>query len=176
MVEPNTVTSIELNTGHKMPQLGLGTFLSKPEETKAIVKAAILKYGYRHIDTASFYKNEDAIGEALQEVFAESDIKREDLFITTKLWQDERGDVEGAIKAAIDRLKCGYLDLYLIHWCNVALDWENATIEKQPIEKVWKDMEAVHKAGLARSIGVSNCTVALLLNLIAGAEITPAVN
>lgn len=76
---------VTLSNGKKMPQIGLGTFLSTPEELKPVVKSAIIDHGYRHIDTASIYNNEEAIGEALQECFA-AGIKREDLFITTKLW------------------------------------------------------------------------------------------
>ena len=130
MVQPDTVPQIELNSGHKMFQLGLGSFQSTPAEVKAIVKAAIIHNGYRHIDTAAVYENEEAIGEALKEVFAESAIKREDLFITTKLWQSGRDDVEAAISASIQKLGCEYLDLYLIHWVNVAIDHENAIIKK----------------------------------------------
>lgn len=152
-----------------MPQVGLGTFLAPPEEIKAIVKAAVMKYGYRHIDTASLYGNEEAIGDALVEVFAESSIKREELFIVTKLWIDEREDVERAVKRSLSKLKCDYLDLYLMHYVNVPIDYPNGTIKPIPIEKTWRDMEACVNAGLIRSIGVSNCPVVMLMNIIAGA-------
>lgn len=140
------------------------------------VKAAVLKYGYRHIDTAKLYGNEKAIGEALKEVYAESDIKREDIFITTKLWIDEREDVEAAARGCIERLDCGYLDMYLLHYVNVPIDYKNGEIKPIPLEKTWKDMEALVEKGLVKSIGVSNCPVIMLMNLIAGAKIPPANN
>lgn len=94
---------IELNNGLKMPQVGYGTFLSPDEELTPLVKSAILEHGYRHIDTASLYGNEVGIGKALKECFA-AGIKREELFITTKLWVTERKDVEGALKASLEKL------------------------------------------------------------------------
>jgi alcohol dehydrogenase (NADP+) len=104
------------NNGVKFPTIGLGTFTSTEGDCKAVVMDAILNKGYRHIDTASMYKNEDAIGEALQEVFATGKVKREEVFITTKLWQDDKEDVEGALRRSLAKLKLDYLDLYLIHW------------------------------------------------------------
>ncbi len=94
---------LELNNGLKMPQIGLGTFLSPDADLTPIVKSAILDHGYRHIDTASLYGNEGAIGKALKECFA-AGIKREELFITTKLWADQKKDVEGAMKKSLELL------------------------------------------------------------------------
>ena len=111
------------NNGVKFPMIGLGTFTSTEGDCKAVVTDAILNKGYRHIDTASMYKNEDVIGEALQEVFATGKVKREDIFITTKLWQDDKGDVEGALRRSLSKLKLDYLDLYLIHWMTPKLNF-----------------------------------------------------
>ena len=94
-----TTPFITLNSGHKMPQIGLGTFKADEGNLKDVVKAAILEHGYRHIDTAKIYGNEALIGEALQECFAEG-TKREDLFITTKLWPNEdKCEVEASCRA-----------------------------------------------------------------------------
>ena len=118
---------LELNNGHKMPMVGYGTFNPKPEEEQILYDSivyAVVEWGYRHIDTASLYKNEHIIGEALKEWF-EKGVKREDMFITTKLWRDDFGDVETAVKASLSKLQLEYLDLYLIHllWPNI--DWES---------------------------------------------------
>jgi len=97
---------ITLNNGNKMPAVGLGTFLSSdPAELKAVVIEAVLNVGVRHIDTASLYGNEAVIGEALKECFASGKVKREDIFITTKVWQDEKHDCEAACKRSLERLQ-----------------------------------------------------------------------
>lgn len=88
----------------------------------------------------------------------------------------EREDVEAACRKSIELLNCGYLDLYLVHWCNVPYDLPNAEIKPIPMEKTWKDMESLVHKGLSKSIGVSNCPIVMLINVIAGAEIPPAVN
>ena len=97
------VPNMTLNNGLKMPQIGLGTFEAPDAEIEPIVKEAILKHGYRHIDTASVYGNEEAIGRALQACFAEG-IQREEVFIVTKVWRDEMGDVEGALRNSLKKL------------------------------------------------------------------------
>jgi alcohol dehydrogenase (NADP+) len=89
------------NNGVKFPVLGLGTFLSAEGDCKKVVYEAVLNHGYRHIDTASVYANEEVIGEALQEVFATGKVKREEVFISTKLWQTERDDVEAAVRRSL---------------------------------------------------------------------------
>ena len=164
-----------LNNGTKIPVLGLGTFLF--DDCKQQVKDAILKYGYRHIDTASLYGNEEAIGEALQECFA-AGIKRKDLWITTKLWHDDKRNPEKALKLSLKKLKLDYVDLYLIHWMRVDIKWEGQKpkIISPPTHEVWKNMESLVKKGLTKSIGVSNCTMPMLFDLIAGCKIKPVVN
>ena len=104
------------NNGVKFPKIGLGTFTVSEGDCKSVVIDAILNKNYRHIDTASAYKNEEVIGEALQEVFASGKVKREEVFITTKLWHDDKDNVEGALKQSLTKLKLDYIDLYLIHW------------------------------------------------------------
>lgn len=167
---------VELNNGTKIPIMGYGTFLA--EESKTLhecVVHAIVECGYRHIDTASLYGNEDCIGDALKECF-EKGIKREDLYITTKLWRDDFGDVEGALKKSLEKLKLDYVDLYLIHWTVTDVDWDNAEIKGPPMYEVWKGMEKVNEAGLTKSIGISNCNAMLFVDMLAGAKIKPVTN
>ena len=95
--------------------MGLGTFGAKDEEIEAVVKAAVLTHGYRMIDTATVYENEGAIGKALKECFDQG-VKREDLFITTKLWKSGYSDVEKALRTSLELLQLEYVDLYLVHW------------------------------------------------------------
>jgi diketogulonate reductase-like aldo/keto reductase len=176
-MEGKDVTTITLNSGYKIPQIGLGTFLSTEGEVGEIVKAAILEHGYRHIDTARIYNNEEAIGKALQECFAQG-IKREDLFITTKLWQDDKHDVEGALRESLRKLQLDYIDLYLIHWMvpsNSRTDGK-LEIKPTPTHEVWRGMESCVEKGLTKSIGVSNCTITMLVDLLTYAKIKPATN
>ena len=98
--EKKTAPYITFKNGNSFPQIGLGTFLASEGDCKEIVRSAIVDHGYRGIDTATIYNNEEAIGEALQAVFA-SGIKREVVFITTKLWQSDREDVEGALRTSL---------------------------------------------------------------------------
>ena len=155
-MQSKSCPSIELNNGQKMPQVGLGTFLNAEGNVKDNVKTAILQQGYRHIDTAMIYKNEEQIGEALAECFAEG-IKREDVFITTKLWADDKNDIEGALRTSLKKLQLEYIDQYLVHIPYPCVtgnldDFTNAV----PNHIVWKNMESLQKLGLTRSIGVSN--------------------
>merc|ERR1712222_229301 len=101
------------------------------------------------------YENEAQIGEALQECFA-AGIKREDLFITTKLWHTDKNDIEGAMKRSLEKLKLDYVDLYLVHWMRAWVDWDSPerTIKSPPNHIVWSGMEALVDKGLTKSIGV----------------------
>ena len=105
---------VELNNGVKMPQIGLGTFTIKSEAERSVFKAAIMEVGYRHLDTASFYENEAIIGEVLKECFAEG-LKREDIFITTKLFPSQFEDPLAAFNTSLQKLQLDYIDQYLIH-------------------------------------------------------------
>src|SRR3712207_9196837 len=108
-----TTPTIQLNSGHDIPQLGFGVFLVDPNEAQRIVEDA-LEVGYRHIDTAAIYRNEEGVGRAI----AASGIPREELFITTKLWNDDQGtdSAHRAIDTSLQKLGLDYVDRYLIHW------------------------------------------------------------
>lgn len=181
----NNMKHLSFSNGDSMPAIGLGTWKATGDEVKAAVKEA-LKIGFRHIDTAAVYLNEEAIGEALSEVFAEGTIKREDVFITSKLWNNAHNpeDVIPALKESLEKLQLNYLDLYLIHW-PVAFQpdvffasspSEYLSLDECPIIDTWKQMEDAKKQGLASHIGVSNFSVKKLNNLISMVTELPEVN
>lgn len=160
-----TVPSLTLNNGVRMPHLGLGVWqVEDGNEVKNVVRTA-LDSGYRLIDTASLYGNEVGVGEAIRE----SNIPREDLFVTTKLWNSDQGasKVRAAFESSLKKLQLDYVDLYLIHWPMPA---KNLYIE------TWKELEALYNEGKIRAIGVSNFLPTHLDNLLAHATVTPAVN
>jgi 2,5-diketo-D-gluconate reductase A len=155
---------VTLNNGLTMPQLGFGVWQIPDDEARAAVATA-LETGYRSIDTAKLYDNERGTGRAL----AESGIAREELFVTTKLWNDAHG-YDSALKAfdaSLERLGLDYVDLYLIHW---PVPSRGAYVE------TWKALERIHSEGRARSIGVSNFTEATLDRLVAESEVVPVLN
>ncbi|HIU76233.1 MAG TPA: aldo/keto reductase [Candidatus Pelethocola excrementipullorum] len=152
-----------LNDNRPMPQVGLGVYkLLGDNEAESALNAA-LDAGYRLIDTASVYKNEESVGKAIR--FCS--LPREDLFITSKVWNTAQrmGDIEGAFNRSLDRLKLDYVDLYLIHW---------------PVPgcyaETWKVLEKLHQSGRAKSIGVSNFGIPHLEHLFETSGIIPAVN
>lgn len=156
--------SIRLNDGHSIPQLGFGVFKVDPAETERIVSDA-LEAGYRHIDTAAIYGNEEGVGRAI----AASGIARDDLFITTKLWNDRQAGDEpfAAIDESLEKLGLDSVDLYLVHWPAPANDhYVNA----------WEKMIAIRDAGKTRSIGVSNHLPEHLTRIIDATGVTPAVD
>ena len=175
-IKPEACPRYTLNDGTRIPVLGLGTFLNTGN-VKEVVKEAILNQGYRHIDTAKVYQNEEAIGEALEECMA-AGIRREDLFITTKLWHDDYHNVEAACRESLRKLRLDYVDLYLVHWVRPVINWEseNWDITSPPQHVTWSRMEALVDAGLTKSIGVSNCVMPQLADIIAGCRIKPSVN
>lgn len=156
--------TVTLNNGVEMPQLGFGVWQVPDEEAHSAVSTA-LKSGYRSIDTARIYQNEAGTGRALQE----SGIARDELFVTTKLWNNDQGYDEAlrAFDASLDRLGLEYVDLYLIHWPMPGYGWYVDT---------WKALERIYADGRARAIGVSNFSEATLGRLLAEAEVVPAVN
>ncbi|TFC21547.1 aldo/keto reductase [Cryobacterium algoritolerans] len=158
------VPTLTLNDGHTIPQLGFGVFKVEPEETTRIVSDA-LQVGYRHIDTAAIYGNEEGVGAAL----AASGIARSDLFVTTKLWNDKQGTQSAfdAFDESLEKLGLDYVDLYLIHW---------PTPAKDRYVESWKALEKIRESGRARSIGVSNFLEPHLDRLLSETEIVPAVN
>lgn len=167
-----------LRTGSKMPVIGLGTFKLTGQECYDGVISAI-SLGYRHIDTATLYDNELTIGEALSETY-KSGLKREELFITSKVWPNEFRDVRTACLRSIENLKCEYLDLYMIHWpigMKMIGKYPNVTMELDPVpmHQVYAQLEVLYHEGLIKNIGVCNFTVALLLDSLGYAQVKPAV-
>lgn len=153
--------TVALNNSVEMPILGFGVYQVPADQTEQVVAQA-LETGYRHIDTAASYQNEEAVGRAI----ANSGVARDDLFVTTKLWMEHAGydATEAAFQRSLDRLGLDYVDLYLIH---------------QPFNDyygAWRAMEGLLKQGRVRAIGVSNFLPDRLVDLIVHNEITPAVN
>ncbi|MGM0899644.1 MAG: aldo/keto reductase [Bacillota bacterium] len=161
----NLQSTTTLHNGVKMPWLGLGVFkVEDGEEVVASVKAA-LEAGYRSIDTAAIYGNEVGVGKAI----AESNIPREELFITTKLWNSNQGyeSTLAAFDESMEKLGLDYLDLYLIHWPVPA---QGKYVE------TWKALEKLYKDGRVRAIGVSNFKIHHLEEVLANCEVKPMVN
>ena len=156
--------TIQLNNGIEIPSPGLGTYRlgRNDEEVYRAVRHAI-EIGYRHIDSAAFYDNEKPIGRAIRE----SNVPREDLFVTTKLWgSDIVGKrIEKAFVESMHRLDIGYIDLYLVHWPVNGM-----------IVTTWREMERIYHSGRVKAIGVSNHLIHHLDTLLKEAEILPAVN
>ncbi|WP_161979727.1 aldo/keto reductase [Streptococcus sp. S784/96/1] len=164
-------TMFNLNDGHKIPALGFGTFKAADGNEAYQSTLDALKAGYRHIDTAAIYGNEESVGRAIKD----SGIPREELYITTKLWNDSHSYdlAKTALATSLKKLDLDYIDLYLIHWPNPKAfrdNWEEANAE------AWRYMEEAKEAGLVKSIGVSNFLVHHLEALAKTAKITPAVN
>lgn len=156
--------TLTLNNGRTMPLLGLGVYkAANNHEVEQAILTAVEQGGYRMIDTASVYKNEDGVGRAV----SSCSIPREELFLTTKVWNTAQrmGDIEGAFNRSLDRMKLDYIDLYLIHW---------------PVpgcyHQTWHELERIYRSGRARSIGVSNFEIPQLEELFQSSGIIPAVN
>jgi diketogulonate reductase-like aldo/keto reductase len=188
-IDPAAIPQRVLTTGARMPAVGLGTFgsdsVTAGQVAEAVKGAAAV--GYRHFDCASVYGNEDAVGAALEEI-RRGGIKREDLWITSKLWNDKHGedDVIASCRKSLADLRLEYLDLYLVHWpfpnfhppgCDVS----SRSADAKPYihanyMKTWRKMEELVDLGLVRHIGTSNMTIPKLKLLLRDARIKPAVN
>lgn len=182
-----------LNNGVKIPAVGFGTFANegaKGETYKAVSKA--LEVGYRHLDCAWFYQNEDEVGDALHDFLAKNPgVKREDIFICTKVWNHLHTpeDVKWSFQDSCAKLKVDYIDLFLVHWpiaaeknpdhsVKIGPDGKyviNKALTENP-EPTWRAMEELADSGKARAIGVSNWTIDGLKKLLAYARVRPAVN
>jgi 2,5-diketo-D-gluconate reductase A len=164
MASLTSIPTVALHDGVEIPQLGFGVFQVPPEETQEVVEAA-LAADYRHLDTAAAYRNERGVGEAI----ASAGLARDEVFITTKLWNSEQGfdSTLDAFEKSLERLGTDHVDLYLIHW---PMPTEDRYLD------TWRAFEQIHEEGRARSIGVSNFRVEDLERLQDEAERLPAVN
>jgi diketogulonate reductase-like aldo/keto reductase len=155
--------TVELNNGVRMPRLGLGVY--KVKDGGEVIQAvhAALEAGYRSIDTAAFYENEKGVGEAIRT----SGLRREDVFVTTKVWNDRQGyeSTLAAFEESRKKLGFDYVDLYLIHWPI-----------KGKFKETWRALEKLYREGYVRAIGVSNFKIHHLEELFEDSEVTPAVN
>jgi 2,5-diketo-D-gluconate reductase A len=158
------VPLVRLNQGVDIPQLGFGVFMVDPTTTQKTVEQAI-QAGYRHIDTATGYDNEQQVGAAIRAC----GLPRQDLFVTTKLRNDHHsaGDADGAFQRSFDALNIDYIDLYLIHWPMPKFDL---------YVKTWQQLEGFKAQGGTRAIGVSNFKIAHLQRLLDETEVVPALN
>ncbi len=163
----NLQDTTTLHNGVKMPWFGLGVF--KVEEGPELVNAVkvAVKHGYRSIDTAAIYENEEGVGQGIREGLKEAGISREDLFVTSKVWNADLGyeSTIAAYEKSLKKLGLEYLDLYLIHW---------------PVEgkykEAWRALETLYKEGKVKAIGVSNFQIHHLKDLMEDAEVKPMVN
>jgi len=169
----------------KMPMLGLGTWKSGPGEVYQAVLWA-LEAGYRHIDCAAIYQNEKEVGDALKKAFKDGIVTREDVWVTSKLWNNahEIDKVEGGIQKSLADLQLDYLDLYLIHW-PISLKEEVIfpkggddflDYKTVPLSDTWKGMEALKEKGLTKHIGVSNFNISKLKEIMDACVIAPEMN
>jgi diketogulonate reductase-like aldo/keto reductase len=162
MSKLNIESKVKLNNGTQMPLLGFGTWQAKNGETAYNAVRYALKAGYRHIDTAKFYRNEVSVGRAIRD----SGIPREEIFVTTKIFPTDAMKIDKSFKNSLNRLGIDYIDLYLIHWPVPGI-----------VKKAWAKMEEIYKkSNKLKAIGVSNHSVAQLKSILSVATVKPSVN
>jgi len=148
--------------GAEIPQLGFGVYQVPDDEAERAVRTA-LEIGYRHIDTATLYRNEEGVGRAVRS----SGIPREKVFVTTKLWNSDHERVPQAFDESLARLGMDYVDLYLIHW---------PAPKQNRYVQAWREVEKIYRDGRAKAIGVSNFTVETLTRLMDETDVIPCIN
>lgn len=157
------MNSLMLNTdGVQIPQLGFGVWQVSADDAEHAVATA-LRAGYRHVDTAAAYENEEGVGRAVRA----AGLPREKVFVTTKLWNGDHGRAEQAFDESLARLGLDYVDLFLIHW---------PAPEQDRYVQAWRALEKIYRDGRVKAIGVSNFTVATLTRLMEETDITPSIN
>ena len=180
------MNNFTLSDNNKIPGIGFGTWMLSKDEAPTAVEFAI-RSGYRHIDCASVYQNEKQVGEGIKIALDEGVVKREDLFITGKLWNTDHAPehVEEACRKTISDLGVEYLDLYLVHW---AVSFEHgddiepldetglAKLTFVPMQETWRAMEALVEKRLVKSIGVANYSATMLIDLLSYANIRPVMD
>jgi len=188
MVDPKQVPNIKLNNGLSIPVVGLGTWQSPPDGSLYKAVKGAIENGYRHIDCAYAYQNEEEVGKAINDAIKEGKVKREELFITSKLWLTyfRRDRVQVCVKKILSKLNTPYLDLCLMHWPFSLGESDTELVPTGADGKVidgkvdyleaWQGLEDCVKAGLVKSIGISNFTTKQIERLLASANIKPVTN
>lgn len=187
-IDPNLVPKRTLYTGSKIPAIGLGTFGSdrfSHEQVADAVKGAI-SIGYRHIDCASVYGNEDKIGNVFKEVLDSGQVKRDELWVTSKVWNDMHDKVIESCEKSLKDLQLDYLDLFMVHWPfpnyhAPGCDINSRSPDAKPyihenFMKTWAQMESLVEKGLVKNVGTSNMTIPKMKLLLRDAKIKPACN
>jgi alcohol dehydrogenase (NADP+) len=179
------MVTLTLRDGTAFPAFGLGTWLSEPEEVYRAVRHA-LEVGYRHVDGAWVYLNEEEVGRGIRDAIAAGDVEREDLWVTTKLWNDHHlaEHVRPGLERSLGLLGLDYVDLYLVHW---PVAHRHGTVrprgpedfhspDEAPIARTWEAMAALPDTGLARHVGVSNFSASKIAGLIDAVGVAPEVD
>ncbi len=186
MIEQNRIPRVSLQSGEKVPAIGLGTFGSDKYGEKEVSEAVYgaVRCGYRLIDCAAVYENEASIGAVLGRLFKEKTVRREDLFITTKVWNDRHREVEKSLRQSLSDLQITYADLFFVHWPfpnyhAPGCDGDSRSADSKPFSvdefmDTWRQCERMVDLGLARYIGMSNMTIPKLEAVLPLCRIMPA--
>lgn len=184
-INPADVPKKKLYTGEEIPSVGLGTFGSDKYSPSQVADAVFgaIKSGYRMIDCASVYQNEDQIGDVLKRIFSETDIKREELFVTSKVWNDMHREVVKSCEKSLKDLQLDYIDLYLVHWpfpnyhapgCSGdSRNPDSKPFSKEEFIDTWSQCEELVDKGMVRYIGMSNMTIKKLEEVLPECRIKP---